>query len=218
MKRLTLVVLVLCWGTIAAAQTATYTYNPGGLTFDDVNGAYDTSMTVTGWFRTSTVLPPTSSRVDISSLVEAYSFSDGIQTLTQDNSYIAFFSVQSGPGGVPAEWSIAIYRDAGVVIDGIDLAYTDESDIPAGSVVQLDGFQGAACGAGTPDDCRSTVPTTAPDYGSYLRFDPLLPLPRPGAWSVAAATVPDVPATSTVTLMILALIIAVAGAMVLRGA
>ena len=77
----------LFMATICAPSFAdTYTYT--GAAYSTVVGGYTTSMSVTGSFETSAPIPPSSTNLNLLSLITSWSFSDGQQTLTDANSVI----------------------------------------------------------------------------------------------------------------------------------
>ena len=109
-KRTTLVGLAMIGCLLAGAQwsrAATYTYS--GNNFNSVSGAYTTSMRVTGTFVLGAPLAPGMPLTEIKPSVLSYSFSDGLQTLTEANSEIVVLLVATDSQGRLTEWLIAVW-------------------------------------------------------------------------------------------------------------
>ena len=85
-----------------AATIYTYTGNPFTT---EVQGVYSTTDRVTGWFELASPLGINSGYTDISANLEAFSFSDGIQTFTGLDPIIGF-NIGTGVAGVPLLWTI----------------------------------------------------------------------------------------------------------------
>jgi hypothetical protein len=187
----------------AFAQTTTYTYNPVGQTFTDVAGTYVTSMSVTGFFQTANRLPAGLGGADISGDIVGYSFSDGVQTLNDGNSYIVQAVVSTDGSGRLMTWGLTFYRDNGGVVGGMDIAYS----LGPPEFLQIDGFTDAPCGIGTPDDCQGVF-DFGPNYG--LDFE-LQPQDIPGRWSITGQLAPAIPTLSTWAMAGMVLLLAVVG-------
>jgi hypothetical protein len=65
------------------AHAEVYTYS--GANFSVAFGAYTTAMSVTGSITTSSPIPPSSVDLDISGILTSWSFSDGLQTISNVN-------------------------------------------------------------------------------------------------------------------------------------
>jgi hypothetical protein len=105
--RISLIALafLLLSATGAWADTFTYTYT--GNDFTLVQGPYTTSDSVMGTIVLSAPLPANlSSFTDETALLISYSFSDGVQTLTNLNSHAADFAFQTSPLGAITLWDI----------------------------------------------------------------------------------------------------------------
>ena len=98
---------------LASIANAITTYQYAGNNYSGVSdatppdGAYDTSMSVSGSFAVSSPLLP-SSLFDLQSIVQTYSFFDGRSTLTESDSRISSFSVTTDEAGHITEWSIVV--------------------------------------------------------------------------------------------------------------
>lgn len=111
MVRLVAIALLGLWLSGAATGT-TYTYV--GPTYTAAGSPYTTAMSVTGTFDTATPLPANMPETDIgpdgSGLLTAWSFSDGVNTLTQANSspYPFSFNVATDAEGNITSFSILL--------------------------------------------------------------------------------------------------------------
>lgn len=98
----------LAWiASSATAVTYQYTGNP----FTETAGPYTTADFVSGTIELSSVLPSNMSLGPIT--VNAYSFSDGVNTLTQTNSSLAQSSVSTNGNGVITDWSVEMLAPSG---------------------------------------------------------------------------------------------------------
>ncbi len=133
MKTLRLVALSIVVGLFAESGTtcaATYTYSGGN--FVDVLGDYTTMMRVTGQFTVAVPLAPNLPFTDITALVTSYSFSDGVQTLTEANSVLLFFSVRTDVTGAIATWSISAGVLVGDLINQISTSFNNGNTFDRG--------------------------------------------------------------------------------------
>jgi len=207
MKNLT---RILCFAIVvpvsAFAQTTTYTFDPGSLTYDTAMGTYNTSMTVSGWFQTASPLAADLTFADLSGELTAYSFFDGVQTLSESNSYVRNVLISTDGSGAPTEWSLTFFRNNGGNVAGCDVTYI------AGSNIQFDGFTDGVCAVGTPDDC-DTVADFGPNNGTFLEAPPVS---SPGAWTVATQAPPAIPTLSTRGVAITMILLAGAAMFTLR--
>ena len=60
-------------------------YSFTGENYHSVNGAYTTSMNVSGTLTTSSPIPPNSTNFDLTTIVTGFSFTDGLQTIDSGN-------------------------------------------------------------------------------------------------------------------------------------
>ena len=158
----------------AAFAQSTYTYS--GNNFDTVLGAYTTSMNNTGSFTVAVQLTPNMpAGTDISAQVLSYSFNDGVQTLTESNSYIVQFSVGTNSFCEISEYRITIWQGDSLV-SGIDVVY---STGPPDNSADY-GFQGVPCATIAGGRCVASdlAISTGTDYGQ-LNSTP----GTPGSWS-----------------------------------
>src|SRR5687767_3598924 len=120
-RALLLAVLLGVSAVSAAAETIyTYTGNAYGSVPDtgeipyppNVNGAYTADMFISGWllFEDDIILPNEWGLLSLTPL--AYSFSDGLQTLTQDNSSMQFDVGDKYLFAEGGSWVIDIRSDA----------------------------------------------------------------------------------------------------------
>jgi hypothetical protein len=96
--------------TGARANTIDYTYTGNDFTLVQmVQGPYTTSDSVMGTIVLSAPLPANlPSGTDESALLVSYSFSDGVQTLTNLDSHASFFLFGTSPSGAITLWNIII--------------------------------------------------------------------------------------------------------------
>ncbi len=67
---------------LASTGRATTIYSYSGNTFTSVSGPYTTSMSLSGTITLAITLAPNVTSFDASSAISAYSFNDGVQTIT----------------------------------------------------------------------------------------------------------------------------------------
>ena len=89
--------LLLSIGSPAIAEI----YNFAGPNYDQAYGPYTTSMRPVGFIETSGPLAANAPISDIRALIMAYSFNDGVVTLTQNNSQLCSFNVGTDNTGYP---------------------------------------------------------------------------------------------------------------------
>jgi hypothetical protein len=112
-------------------------------------------------------LPPNVNLTDVSGLVSAYGFADGVHTIagTNPNARMLLFSVQTDPAGVPVgsqlmleQWQAAGPHNAG---DRLDLIGVAASGSSAGVNVLCPAAGAPSPVNGVPDACDR--PTTSTD-------------------------------------------------------
>lgn len=135
----------------ASAGTVTYTYT--GADFTSVSGSYTTSDSVSGEF---TLPAPLADNLTVLTAITptSFSFSDGVQTLTQANAS-AGFDVATNSSGSITQWYILIQTTAGGALETIDypsLIVEDDASSAAGS----EGLSAFSPGTWTETDIVST--------------------------------------------------------------
>lgn len=100
------VLLVATMGAQAAMADTTYTYT--GKDFTSAGSPFSTSDFVSGSFTISAPLADDLSLDDIAGDLVSYSFSDGVDTLTQTNSSTAVFDVSTDTNGLITQWHITL--------------------------------------------------------------------------------------------------------------
>jgi hypothetical protein len=105
--RISIIALACLFLSATGARADTvYTYT--GNDFTLVQGPYTTLDSVTGTIVLSAPLPANlSSFTDETALLISYSFSDGVQTLTNLNSHADHFDFQTSPSGAITLWNIS---------------------------------------------------------------------------------------------------------------
>lgn len=183
------VVAAIACAVSTSALAATYTYT--GNTYALANGSYTTAMSITGEFTTTDPLDPNLVGQDISGLVQTFSFSDGVSTITDANGTLATFNMLPGlivstdGAGDITEW-VVFARDLPLAT-----AVSETNDIiviiNTGALTVTDqGLADAVCDTvdGVPS-CTNYVPGT-PGIGA--NFD------SAGSW---VTTLPPPPPTSS---------------------
>ena len=90
--------------TAAAVQATPITYDYTGNPFTSVSGPYTTSDKVTGFVTFAT---PLGANMPLTSETPtAFSFSDGVQTITSANASTSTFSFVTGPTGGITQWNV----------------------------------------------------------------------------------------------------------------
>ena len=156
---------------ISSAQAETYTYT--GPNFNEFFGDYSASDFITGSFDTSSPLPANASYGDFSGLVTSWSFTDGQQTLTPANSYLAYFNMSTNSSGQPDEWLVSIYENqtlptninapSGTTVSLIETAFTRNN------LFQEIGSQDSNCSENNgPNGQCSGSATTGVNSATYL--------------------------------------------------
>lgn len=135
--RLMILTMIVGFGS---SQAVTYNYT--GPNFTNVNGSYTTSNNITGTFEIPNALTANMGYTDISGLVTSYQFTDGLQTLTQNNSYPVRFHVATDATGLPNQWTISLYENQvtrGNIVNIVETFYEQ------GTLAQDLGWQDANC-------------------------------------------------------------------------
>lgn len=177
---------------------------------------YLASMRVTGTVTLVDRLPPNVNLTDVSGLVSAYGFADGVHTIagTNPNARMLLFSVQTDPAGVPfgsqlvlEQWQAAGPHNAG---DRLDLIGVAASGSSAGTNVLCPAAGAPSPINGVPDACAS--PTTSTDSS--------LATASGGAWAIAGAGTGSgaapVPTLAAGLLVLLSTLLGAAGAGAVR--
>ena len=94
----------------AAVQAVPTTYQYTGNPFTDVSGLYTTSDFVSGMVTLAAPLPP---NFQGTVTPTAFTFSDGVQTITDLTATIAQILFSTGPTGLIQKWHIDLERDIG---------------------------------------------------------------------------------------------------------
>jgi hypothetical protein len=98
------VVILIVLAIPAAAQTTTYTYT--GDPYTSATAPYTLGGQITGTFTTASPLPAFLPLTEVTPSLEGFSFSDGIATRTQANSFVCSFQVATDGAGNVTEWQI----------------------------------------------------------------------------------------------------------------
>lgn len=190
---LILPLLFLAVASSPVVADAVYTYT--GHNFDTAVGAYITLDKVTGTFTVANPLPANLSSSDISADVLSYSFSDGVQTLTEANSAIVSFLVTTGPSGVLSEWSITVWETpitdmVGGTVRGIDAnfntGFTNDFGFTGGSC--LDVMGGVCVSADAPGGDYGRIAGGIPEIAGFFgqeTLDETVQIPVLDGWGLA---------------------------------
>lgn len=186
------IALSLLISSFAYATTYTYTGN----NFTVVAGAYTTSMKVTGSLTTSSPIPPDSIDFDISTILTAWSFHDGVQTIDSTVGMLhpdipPLFSTDS-TGNVISVIQIVFYAPiASVVGERIDYIYvTPTSDLAVSNGECFEVTDGVCSNGGPVNDSGQNDTT--------------------GVWVTTHNSIP-VPTMSQLSLMLLTLMLGMVG-------
>ena len=95
----------------ASVQAVPTTYQYTGNPFTDVSGAYTTSMFVTAMVTVTGPLAPNMPFTQV--FPTAFTLSDGVQTLTNLNSFSSEFFFATGPTGAITMWTVVVVAPPG---------------------------------------------------------------------------------------------------------
>lgn len=135
----------------ALADTYTYTYT--GNDFTVVQGSYTLSDSITGEFTLSAPLADNLTTLTGITPV-SFSFSDGIQTLTQADAPSSF-SVETNSSGMITEWYILLQATTGGALETIDYPSLIVED-DASNAVGSEGLSLFSAGTWTETDIAPT--------------------------------------------------------------
>lgn len=161
--------LLICLLVLISFDLFAVTYQISSPNFDSVHGAYSTDYNVVAEFETMNPLPENSGNVDFSAEVISYTFTDGVQILTEQNSQILFFNVAITNGQITGTgitiWRIPITTSNGGNVSGMDLYETQLSYV-------AQGFLDGVCinNSGPGGQCTSAT-LSLTNSGSYYYFD-----------------------------------------------
>ena len=171
---------------LAADARGEVIYSYTGHNFTTATGSYTTSDRVVASFTLSAFLPP-SATVDLAASMLAYSFSDGVQTLTEANSAVILSEVTTAGSGQPTTWTFTLFElpltgAVGGPVNEIRLFTT-------GVLTQEKGARGTLCTTVTDGTCSNTSPG---DPGAESGSFGLTAAPPAGPWTLTFA--PSIPA------------------------
>jgi hypothetical protein len=106
--RISLIALACLFLSATGAWADTFTYTYTGNDFTTVTGAYTMSDSVMGTIVLSAPLPSNLALTDESALLVSYSFSDGVQTLTNLDSFPFEFLFETSASGAITSWAVGI--------------------------------------------------------------------------------------------------------------
>lgn len=182
-------VLSACCGAAAIAAPAfadTYTYTYTGQTYQLARGAYTTSERVTGELTLAAPLGPGmvfNAMSPAPLTVLSFSFSDGVQTLTDASaSTTVSFVFGTNTAGLPTQWYVDLYQTE---LEGV--IYSNGSFIPEYGFNQIE----SVVEGNLQQD--SVFNGYSPRGGSGWVADNQN---APGTWTVTVNTVPAVAATA----------------------
>jgi hypothetical protein len=159
-----LMALFLCVPSVNAGTITTYTYTGNDFTY--AQAPYTTSDSVTGSFTIATLAP---NLVNQSIVPLSYSFSDGVQTLTNSNSVLGVVDIWTNASGAITGWGIGPTGSLGSTVStayapGV-FATEDVGAYPPGSLASADNTndQGAwtSVTSATPEPSSLALMSTA---------------------------------------------------------
>ncbi len=110
------IVALLAWDQAARAAIM---FDYQGNNFTNVVSPYSTGDNVSGWIELASELQANAN--DLTLAPVAFSFTDGVQTITNLNALIATFNdVDTDIDGLPVEWNIQLCIDAGCSTNAIE--------------------------------------------------------------------------------------------------
>jgi len=166
MKIKFLVFCTLCSSQITNAET----YTVDTPNFTEVYGVYSTNDNIVGTFTTNVPITPNSGNVDIKNNVIAYNFTDGVQTINQNNSMILFFSAEVNQMNQMTQSGITIWRTPITTVNGGNVGGMDIYVSP--TFAQIFGFLDGACSENSgPGGMCTSAQSTLTNSGTYLFFD-----------------------------------------------
>jgi hypothetical protein len=182
---------------LAADARGQAIYGYTGHAFTSATGSYTTSDRVVASFTLSAPLPP-SSTVDLASSMLAYSFSDGVQALTEANSAVLFANVTTDGSGQLATWFFFLFELP--LTDAVGGPVNEIRLFSNGFLAQEKGARGTSCSQVTDGTCSNTSPgdigvesgsfglTSSPPAGPWtLSYTPsILAIPALGSWGLIA--------------------------------
>lgn len=180
-------------------------YEREGFGFINFSGIYNGSMRIEGQFETSVDIINLPLQ-DVSVLVTSYAFSDGVQTLTQENSEIIRFLVETDENGDiglydMAFWRTPITNSMGEMVEGIELSLLP-TDLPIALLNEY-GFS-EPCDVIGVTQCEEVA--LGNNYGQYIDGGGISPILVPG-WNYVSGTPPvTVDANSHWSLLLLAIL------------
>ena len=153
----TLVAVMLVLSTVTFADTYTYTGSPLGQ--DPSDPTPITGLTnVSGWFTISGALAPNLADTDITGLITSFSFSDGLQTITQADTFNAEdFVVNTDASGNIIGWAVDLNTPGGFILSCNDQGQVDPYP-PSGYCEPGTGFGGTGDEVGTQGEVGLVVP------------------------------------------------------------
>lgn len=183
MRVLILMALLTLSSQASALVRYSYTGKPFTL-FEDVArvpGAYDSSMSLRGFFELDEAIAADTALGDITADVLSFSFSDGRNTLTQADILVTpIFAVRTDAAGRIDRWSIFISQDLTLTAfgdRGILLSTQNDPEGAMFSAIQQDQAQLYRCSEFDPPGICHTVADTA------------TVLDTPGSWVLERPTV-----------------------------
>ena len=147
--------------TAAAVQANTITYTYNGTPFTNVSGPFTTSDKVTGFVELMSALGPNLGPGLTSVTPLAFSFSDGVQTISSFPLNFATIKFGTGPTGAITQWIVQLGSDTGGSIQTVNTIAAFDSGrlLPDGTGSGLVVF------AFNPGTWTATT-TSVPDAGS----------------------------------------------------
>ncbi len=145
-----IVALITMMSSAGAATTYSYTGN-NFFSFEDdplIPGQYDTTHNISGWFRLADPLAPNTGYFSLTSVVLAFSFSDGRNVLASRNASGGFGGIFTDRAGNIEQWHIVLQTPAPTVVGGQQYQISTMvmgSEIESGSIFQCVAVVGNEC-------------------------------------------------------------------------
>lgn len=174
--------------TVFTTSAFAETYNYTGPNYDagNVSAPYTAAMSITGSITTSGPIPASQTNLDISGLITAWSFSDGVNTISNANGTVNFSGLSGNPPTVSTDassnitiWDIRSFSPSSVLAtETFDFIWTI-------SAIGDEGANNNLCTADDGANCTAITPSL--ENGNTT---------LEGTWALASGGAPALEATA----------------------
>ena len=156
-RKLALLAIVGGFLTAASVQAVPITYTYTGNPFTVVSAPYTTSDFVSGMLTLAGPLVANMPLTNVTNQVNAFSFTDGVQTITLNNSAGYLFLFATGAGGQITQWEVFVGQENGNTIDTTHAGVTTDRGRYGASIGYNIGTPGTWSSDGAVADTGSTL-------------------------------------------------------------